>query len=101
MLWVLAFAVLFLALLIPTLAVLLDAPALRRRKGGGSGSVPIEQPGLHVVEELTRRLLLLEDDLDELRRTVQALQDDVDVLQGQLDATATPDAGRPPAPPSN
>jgi hypothetical protein len=77
--WVIALF-LAIALLIPTMAILVDSPigrALARRLEGPQ-EIP---PGL---AELAKKVDLLEAEVDDLTRTVQALQDDNTFLQRLL-----------------
>jgi hypothetical protein len=95
MLWAFAFAVLLLALLIPILVVLFDAPALRRRvKRREIGSERDEY-----TEMLTRRIAILEDELDDLARAVTELRDEVVTMQRGLESRDASDAARRLAPP--
>ena len=84
MVWSLAFAVLILALLIPVLVVVFDAPFLRRQR---SGTMPA---GDDRLELLATRLLSLEDEVDDLALHVRELRDELQDMQRLLDA------GRPP-----
>ena len=85
MFWVIGSLVLLVALLIPILAIVLDAPALRhfleRRYGGeaGAGAGPRE------LKELAGKVNRLEDDLDDLGRSVQALREETQFLQQLLE----------------
>ncbi len=81
MFWVIGFLVLLVALLIPILAIVLDAPAFRhlleRRYSAETGS--------QGLKELTGRVTQLEDDLEDLGRSVQALKDETQFLQQLLE----------------
>ncbi len=90
MLWAFAFAVLLLALLIPILAVLLDAPAFRRRRAPRVVGSRQED----AYELLARRLATVEDELDDVAQAVRELQDEVMVLQRLLEAGTTSDASK-------
>jgi hypothetical protein len=80
MFWVVGFLVLLVALLIPILAIVLDAPALRnvfeRRFGPPSSSE---------METLNRKVTLLEDEVEDLSRAVQGLKDETQFLQRLLE----------------
>jgi hypothetical protein len=80
MFWVIGFLVLLVALLIPILAIVLDAPVLRnvfeRRFG------PAQTPE---VEALHRKVTLLEDEVDDLGRAVQTLKEETQFLQRLLE----------------
>jgi len=80
MFWVIGFLVLLVALLIPILAIVLDAPAFRHlleRRFGAEGS--------RELKELTGKVASLEDDLDDLGRSVQALREETQFLQHLLE----------------
>jgi hypothetical protein len=80
MFWVIGFLVLLVALLIPILAIVLDAPALRhlleRRFGTGD---------MRELRDLAGKVTRLEDDLDDLGRSVQALREETQFLQQMLE----------------
>jgi hypothetical protein len=86
--------ILLVALLIPIMGIVVDSPigrALARRLEG-TRDVP---PGL---EELARKVDLLEDEVDDLNKSVQALQDENAFLQRLLsEAPSRPTLPRPPA----
>ncbi|MGD2135020.1 MAG: hypothetical protein PVF27_02620 [Gemmatimonadales bacterium] len=97
MIWGVALTVLIVALLIPILVVVRDAPAFRRRDV--RPELAVDDPAER-IEQLTRRLQLLEDELDDLARTVDQVRDDTQFLQQLLenpdrDDRAPPGAGRP------
>jgi hypothetical protein len=80
MFWVIGFLVLLVALLIPILAIVLDAPLVRQVLERRFGSAAPQE-----LQELTRKVSLLEDELDELNRSVQTLRDDTQFLQRLLE----------------
>ncbi len=86
--------ILLVALLIPIMGIIVDSPigrALARRLEGPR-EVP---PGL---DELAKKVDLLEAEVDDLTRSVQALQDENAFLQRLLsDAPSRPTLPRPPA----
>ncbi|HEY7481271.1 MAG TPA: hypothetical protein VH680_12220 [Gemmatimonadales bacterium] len=86
--------ILLVALLIPIMGIVVDSPigrALARRLEGPQG-VP---PGL---DDLAKKVDLLEAEVDDLTRSVQALQDENAFLQRLLgDATTRSTLPRPPA----
>jgi hypothetical protein len=90
MLWAFAFAILLVALLIPILAVLFDAPALRRRHAPRLGSSQQSDE----YELLARRLATVEDELDDVSHAVRELQDEVMVLQRLLEASNALDVSK-------
>jgi len=75
-------AVILVALLIPLTAIVLDSPVVRawieRRQGG----VAVDQAGL---EELTKRLGVIETDLDGVTRQLAQLQEEHQFLQRLLE----------------
>jgi hypothetical protein len=86
--------ILLVALLIPIMGIVVDSPigrALARRLEGPR-DIP---PGL---EDLAKKVDLLEAEVDDLTRSVQALQDENAFLQRLLgDSTPRPTLPRPPA----
>jgi hypothetical protein len=86
--------ILLVALLIPIMGIVVDSPigrALARRLEGPR-EVP---PGL---EDLAKKVDLLEAEVDDLNRSVQALQDENAFLQRLLtEATPRSTLPRPPA----
>ncbi|HWB42983.1 MAG TPA: hypothetical protein VG500_17090 [Gemmatimonadales bacterium] len=86
--------ILLVALLIPIMGIVVDSPigrALARRLEGPR-DVP---PGL---DDLAKKVDLLEAEVDDLTRSVQALQDENAFLQRLLgDTTSRPTLPRPPA----
>jgi len=86
--------ILLVALLIPIMGIVVDSPigrALARRLEGPR-DVP---PGL---DELARKVDLLEAEVDDLNKSVQTLQDENQFLQRLLsDGPTRPTLPRPPA----
>jgi len=86
--------ILLVALLIPIMGIVVDSPigrALARRLEGPQ-NIP---PGL---DELAKKVDLLEAEVDDLNRSVQALQDESAFLQRLLaDPSSRPILPRPPA----
>lgn len=78
MLWPFALAILVLALLIPILVFAYDVPRLRRRAEEAGQLTPGWEGRL---DELAKRLALLEDEVDDLARGVDALRDETQFLQ--------------------
>lgn len=89
MLWSIAFAVLFLALLIPVLAFVLDAPFFKGRRGAPLPQADEEDERL---ELLAKRLLSLEDEVDDLGHNVRELRDDLQYVQQLIDAGEVPES---------
>ena len=91
--WVIAL-ILLLALLIPIMGIVVDSPigrALARRLEGPSEA----PPGL---DDLAKKVDLLEAEVDDLNRSVQALQDENAFLQRLLaDPSSRSTLPRPPA----
>lgn len=94
MLWGVAFTVLIVALMIPMIAVLRDARGAR-----GGSPLPSGDHDAR-IDQLTRRVQLLEDELDDMGRVVDQLRDDSQFLQQLLE---DPDRReeRPPPPRPN
>ena len=90
MLWAFAFAILLVALLIPILAVLFDAPAFRRRSSSRFGRSPQGDE----YDLLARRLTTVEDELDDVSHAVRELQDEVMILQRLLEASNASDVSK-------
>ncbi|HEX2219412.1 MAG TPA: hypothetical protein VHG35_11465 [Gemmatimonadales bacterium] len=86
--------ILLVALLIPIMGIIVDSPigrALARRLEGPQ-AVP---PGL---DDLAKKVDLLEAEVDDLNRSVQALQDENAFLQRLLtESSPRPTLPRPPA----
>ena len=80
MFWVIGFLVLLVALLIPILAIVLDAPALRHLLERRFGTEDMRE-----LKELAGKVSRLEDDLDDLGRSVQALREETQFLQQILE----------------
>jgi hypothetical protein len=85
--------ILLVALLIPIMGIVVDSPigrALARRLEGPQ-NIP---PGL---DELAKKVDLLEAEVDDLNRSVQALQDENTFLQRLLADPSSRTLPRPPA----
>ena len=80
MLWLLGFLLLFVALLIPILAIVLDSPAVRNLLESRKGAA---HPGR--LEELTGKVSMLEEQVEELGRTVEGLKEETQFLQRLLE----------------
>jgi hypothetical protein len=80
MFWVIGFLVLLVALLIPILAIVLDAPALRHLFERRFGTEDVRE-----LKELAGKVTRLEDDLEDLGRSVQTLRDETQFLQQLLE----------------
>ncbi len=83
--------ILVVALFIPVLAILLDSPmgrALGRRLEGPQVAEP-------TVRELSRKVELLESEVDDLARGMQTLRDETAFLQRLLEE-GSPRRGLPP-----
>jgi len=95
MLWGIAFAVLIVALMIPLVAVLRDA---RLQRGEGGVSSRLDGRGTE-LEQLTKRVQLLEDELDDLGRVVDQVRDDTQFLQQLLENPTRREEEPPQRPP--
>ncbi|HEX9581347.1 MAG TPA: hypothetical protein VF970_09615 [Gemmatimonadales bacterium] len=90
MIWVIGFLILIVALLIPILAIVMDSPALRGALERRLGSPQIK--------ELSDKVAVLEDEVDDLSRAVQLLREETQFMQRLLeDGEAHP---KPPTLPS-
>ena len=92
MLWVVGFFILIVALMIPILAIVLDAPVIRnimeKRHGADSGK----------LDELSRKVLTLEDQVDDLGRAVEALKEENQFLHQLLENPSRTSRPLPPPP---
>ena len=88
--------ILLVALLIPIMGIVMDSPlgrALARRVEGP----PAPESTPAAVAELSRKVELLESEVDDLNRSVQALQDDNQFVQRLLEEGRRPTLPPPPA----
>jgi hypothetical protein len=92
MFWAIGFLVLLVALLIPILAIVLDAPAMRHLLERRFG----DQIPTRDLKELTGRVTQLEGDLEDLGRSVQTLRDETQFLHQLLE---NPEHRKPLTPP--
>lgn len=86
----------FAALMIPVVVILVDSPigkALARRLEGPDPAGP-------VIGELTRKLELLESEVDDLSRAVDRLREENQFLQKLIEESPTRASLPPPRPPS-
>jgi hypothetical protein len=90
MIWVIGFLILIVALLIPILAIVMDSPALR-----GAFERRLGSPQL---KELSDKVAVLEDEVDELGRAVQLLREETQFMQRLLESGEPP--SKPPSLPS-
>jgi len=81
MFWVMGFLLLFVALMIPTLAIVLNSPVV---KGYFQGTDPIK------LGEVIDRVRAIEDELSQMAGEIEALQDETRFVQRLLD---DPDRG--------
>src|SRR5512137_1416285 len=76
-------AVILVALMIPLTAIVLDSPVVRawveRRHGGGAAGTPAE------IEELSKKMAVLETDLETVTRQLAQLQEEHQFLQRLLE----------------
>jgi len=94
MFWAIGFLVLLVALLIPILAIVLDAPAMRHLLERRFG----DQTANRDLKELSGRVAQLEDDLEEMGRSVQTLKDETQFLQHLLENPEQRKSLTPPKP---
>ena len=93
MLWIVGFFVLLVALMIPILAIVLDAPVLRNMIEKRHGV----EPGK--LSELTDKVSLLEDQVDELNRAVESLKEENQFLHQLLENPSRASTRNLPPPP--
>jgi hypothetical protein len=79
MLWIVGFFILLVALMIPILAIVLDAPALRNFLEARHRLEPRQ------IEELRQKMSLLEDQVDDLGRAVEQLKEENQFLHQLLE----------------
>lgn len=74
-------ALVFVALMIPIVAILVDSPLgrsmARRLEGGGGGSVE--------VQDLNRKVELLEGEMEELHRSLAGMKDELQFVHRLLE----------------
>ena len=86
MFWVIGFAILFVALMIPILAIVLDSPALKHLFESRKASAPGE------MGDLAKKVALLEDQVDDLSRSLEGLKEEQQFLHQLLE---NPERARP------
>lgn len=82
MLWVIGFLIVIVALLIPILAIVLDSPFVHRLAESRRG--PALDDGS--VQELQKRLDVLEDEVEDLSLAMRQLRDETQFLQRLLES---------------
>jgi hypothetical protein len=92
MLWLLGFVLVLIALLIPILAIVLDSPVARNLVRG---------PDPRLIDEITRRLQTLEDDVSSLEHSVETLKEETQFVQRLLEKPDGPDSPRQLSPPES
>ncbi len=90
MLLVIGFLILFVALMIPILAIVLDSPAVKHffERSGGRGA-----GGTRELAELSHKVALLEDQVDDLGRSLDNMKEEQQFLHQLLE---NPERSRPP-----
>ena len=78
MIWPLALVILLLALLIPILVFAFDVPRLRERARDADRMLPERERQL---DELIKRVLTLEDEVDDVSRNFEIMRDEMQFLQ--------------------
>ena len=78
MIWPLALVLLILALLIPILVFAFDVPRLRERARDADRMLPERE---RQIEELIKRVLTLEDEVDDVSRNFESMRDEMQFLQ--------------------
>jgi hypothetical protein len=89
MFWALGFLILFMALLIPILAIVLDSPVAR--------NVFRRDPGTR--DEITDRVRGLEDEVAQLAQSVEELREETQFVQRLLKDPKSPDSSAERLPP--
>ncbi len=84
------FLLLFIALMIPTLAIVLNSPVV---KGYFHGTDPVK------LGEVIDRIRAIEDELSQMAGDIEALQSETEFVQRLLDDRDRRDMGRKLAPP--
>ena len=94
MMWLtIGFIVLIVALLVPILAIVLDAPVVRNMMESRQKAHPGK------IEQLSEKVSLLEDQVDDLGRAVEALKEENQFLHQLLEnPSRTPPRPLPPPP---
>jgi hypothetical protein len=92
MLWVIGFLVLVVFLAIPILAIVLDSPALNRFVESRRG----DQISASDLEDLRKRLGVLEDEVGDLSTSLQTLRDETQFLQRLLESAEEKPTRLPP-----
>ncbi len=98
MIWPLALVILLLALLSPILVFAFDRPRLRERARDADRMLPERE---RQVDELIKRVLTLEDEVDDVSRGLESMRDEMHFLQRLLenpDHREPPDRLAPPKP---
>ncbi len=93
MFWLMGFLLVFVALMIPTLAIVLNSPVV---KGYFHGTDPVK------LGEVIDRVRAIEDEVSQMGREIEALQDETRFVQHLLDdpdRVETPQRIAPPASP--
>ena len=78
MIWPLALVLLILALLIPILVFAFDVPRLRERARDADRMLPERE---RQMDELIKRVLTLEDEVDDVSRNFESMRDEMQFLQ--------------------
>lgn len=91
MLWIIGFIVLIVALMVPILAIVLDAPVVRNFMEARHRTDPGK------LEDLDRKIGALEDQVDDLGRAIEALKEENQFLHQLLENPSRTSA--PPLPP--
>ena len=98
MIWPLALVLLILALLIPILVFAFDVPRLRERARDADRMLPERE---RQIDELIKRVLTLEDEVDDVSRGLEGMRDEMQFLQRLLENPEhrePPDQLAPPKP---
>lgn len=86
MLWVVGFIIVMVALLIPILAIVLDSPFMQKLAESRRGAVLRDGD----VEELRKRVGVLEGEIDDLGHAMGQLREETQFLQRLLEDNPPP-----------
>jgi hypothetical protein len=91
MFWVMGFLLVFVALMIPTLAIVLNSPVV---KGYFHGTDPVK------LGEVIDRVRAIEDEISQMAGEIEALQDETRFVQRLLDDPRRGESEKRLAPPN-
>jgi hypothetical protein len=92
MFWILGFVLLFIALMIPILAIVLDSPVARTFVRGGDTAK---------LDDVVRRIETLETEMSSLEHSLETLRDETQFVQRLLRNPDGSDPQEQPSPPES